>query len=124
LLGTGASSAGVADTFVQYGVFCPLFWFFLSWGIGAIYYRTLVGNNARWLFCYVGFICASHWLISQGFSAAFVPFMFFQAVPFVIFAALDPDFRAWLLGGGAATAPARKMRRPARYPVPQGAGQP
>ena len=37
LLGTGAAAGGVADTFVQYGVFCPGFWFLLSWAFGAVY---------------------------------------------------------------------------------------
>ena len=93
LLGTGAAAGGVADTFVQYGVFCPVFWFLLSWGMGAVYVRARFGNSPRWLFCYVGFICASHWLVSQSLSAAFVPCMFFQAVPLIIFAALDPAWK-------------------------------
>jgi hypothetical protein len=93
LLGTGAAAGGVADTFVQYGVLCPLFWFGLSWGMGAVYVRALMGNSPRWLFCYVGFICASHWLVSQSLSAAFVPGMFFQAVPLLVFAVLDPAYK-------------------------------
>ena len=85
LLGTGAASGGVAETFMQYGPLCPLFWFALSWGMGLVYFRALVGNNPRWLFCYIGCICATHWLVSQGFSAAFVPCMFFQIVPVAVF---------------------------------------
>jgi hypothetical protein len=90
LLGTGAAAGGVADTFVQYGILCPIFWLLLSWGMGAVYVRARYGNSPRWLFCYVGFICASHWLVSQSLSAAFVPGMFFQVVPLLVFAALDP----------------------------------
>jgi hypothetical protein len=93
LLGAGAAAGGVADTFVQYGIFCPLFWLALSWGMGTVYVRARMGNSPRWLFCYVGFICASHWLVSQGLAAAFVPGMFFQAVPFVVFLVLDPFYR-------------------------------
>jgi hypothetical protein len=93
LLGTGAADGGVADTFIQYGVLCPLFWFGLSWLIGRVYVRAQSGNNPAWLFCYVGFICASHWLVSQSFSAAFVPGMFFQAVPFVVFLLLNSSSR-------------------------------
>lgn len=92
LLGGGAAAAGVADTFVQYGVFCPLFWLLLSWGMGAVYVRARIGRSPRWLFCYVGFICASHWLVSQSLAAAFVPGMFFQAVPVIVFFLLDPPF--------------------------------
>ena len=111
LLGAGAAAGGVADTFVQYGVFCPLFWLGLSWGMGAVYVQARNGNNPRWLFCYVGFICASHWLVSQSLSAAIVPGMFFQAVPFFVFLALDrPDQR-----GNVA---ARNRRTSKRSPVP------
>ena len=93
LLGTGAADGGVADTFIQYGVFCCVFWFGLSWMIGRVYVRARSGRSPSWLFCYVGFICASHWLVSQSFSAAFVPGMFFQAVPFVVFLLLNSASR-------------------------------
>jgi hypothetical protein len=111
LLGTGAAAGGVADTFVQYGVLCPLFWFGLSWGMGAVYVRALMGNSPRWLFCYVGFICASHWLVSQSLSAAFVPGMFFQAVPLLVFAVLDPAYKRRALAN-------RKRRALAPLPAP------
>jgi hypothetical protein len=89
LLGSGASSGGVADTFVQYGILCPVFWFVLSWVFGRVYVRACIGGNPLWLFSYVGFICASHWLVSQSFSAAFVPGAFFQVVPLTVFLLLD-----------------------------------
>jgi len=111
LLGTGASSAGVADSFIQYGIFCPLFWFALSCGAGAVYAKVIHGKSPRWLFVYVGFICASHWLISQSFSAAFVPCMYFELVPVAVFVLL------WLYE--QATAPPQKIRRrPAIAPAP------
>jgi len=117
LLGAGAASGGVADTFVQYGVLCPIFWLFLSWGMGAVYLRARVGHSPRWLFCYTGFICASHWLVSQGLAAAFVPGMFFQVVPIIVFAVLDPaDQRNRL--------PGRPRRARAAYPAPKPAPQP
>lgn len=90
LLGTGAAPGGVADSFVQYGLLCPLFWFGLSWGIGWVYKRARAGNSARWLFSYVGFICATHWLVSQGFAAAFVPGMYFQVVPIIVLLLFGP----------------------------------
>jgi hypothetical protein len=116
LLGYGASSGGVADTFVQYGIFCPLFWFGLSWGIGCVYMRALRGNP-RWLFTYVGFICASHWLVSQGFAASFVPGMCFQTVPLITFFFLDrlPTRK---------TVRAQGRREPARFPTPEQVPQP
>lgn len=117
LLGTGAASGGVADTFVQYGVFCPLFWLILSWGMGAVYVRARIGDSPRWLFCYVGFICATHWLVSQGFAASFVPAMFFQAVPIIVFFLLDPAYQRNRFA-------ARNRLAPGRYPVPNPAAQP
>ena len=89
LAGSGASSAGVAESFVQYGFLCPLFWLGLSWGMGKVYVRARLGNSPRWLFCYIAFICATHWLVSQGFDAAFVPGMFFQAVAPAVFLLID-----------------------------------
>lgn len=112
LLGSGAAVGGVADAFVQFGVFCPLFWLALSWGMGIVYARARMGNGPLWLFCYVGFICASHWLVSQGFSPAFVPGMCFQAVPLVVFMLLgnDPKREAIALKG---------RRRPAHFQAPK-----
>ena len=118
LLGTGAAAGGVADTFVQYGVFCPLFWFFLSWGMGAVYVRARNANSPRWLFCYVGFICASHWLVSQSLSAAFVPCMFFEIVPIMVFVALDPA------GLQRAQSGPRRRRSPALVSVTNQPAQP
>lgn len=81
LLGFGASYAGVADTFIEYGLLCPLFWFVQSALIGLVYRLVIQTSSPWWLFCYTGFICSSHWLVSQGFSASFVPGMYFQLIP-------------------------------------------
>jgi hypothetical protein len=112
LLGSGASSGGVADTFVQYGLLCPFFWFGISWLFGAVYMKALLGLSPLWLFSYVGFLCASHWLVSQGFAASFVPGMCFQAVPLVTF---------FLLGRAPKKVPvgARYRREPERPTVPE-----
>jgi hypothetical protein len=117
LLGHGAASAGVADSFVQYGLLCPLWWFALACGLGAVYAQAIHGRRPLWMFVYIGFICASHWLISQNFAAAFVPAMYFEAVPLFVF------FLLWLYE--QATAAPQKVRhsRPAlinkpRAPLP------
>jgi len=81
LLGFGASTAGVAESFVEYGYLCPLFWFLLAFGIGFVYLKAVRSGSPWWLFSYVGFLCSTHWLISQGFAPAFVPGMYFQLVP-------------------------------------------
>jgi hypothetical protein len=108
---TGASSAGVADSFIQYGFLCPLYWFALAWAVGAVYARVIRGKSAPWLFIYVGFICASHWLISQNLAAAFVPFWFFESVPLFAFALFSLYRRA-------AAPPQKVRRRPRPAPVP------
>jgi hypothetical protein len=117
LLGGGAAAAGVADTFVQYGVFCPFFWLLLSWGMGAVYIRARIVQSPRWLFCYIGFICASHWLVSQSLAAAFVPGMFFQIVPVVVFLVLDSS-------GGRARVPLQGHRTGAPLTAPTSALSP
>ncbi|HEX4139553.1 MAG TPA: hypothetical protein VHY09_04350 [Candidatus Methylacidiphilales bacterium] len=81
LLGFGASAAGVADSFTQYGILCPLYWFALAFGLGVVYARVLRTGSPWWMFSYVGFCCSTHWLISQSFAAAFVPCMYFQLIP-------------------------------------------
>jgi hypothetical protein len=86
LLGGGAAATGVADSFVQYGFLAPLFWFAIAWIIGRVYVRAASTNNPRIQICYVGLLCASHWLISQSFSEAFVPATTYQVVPLIAFA--------------------------------------
>ncbi len=86
LLGSGAAYTGVADSFLEYGVFCPLFWFLLSALVGLVYRLAILTRSPWWMFCYAGFLCATHWLVSQSFSAAFVPGMYFQMVPLGVFA--------------------------------------
>ena len=114
LLGNGAAWSGVADSFLEYGFFCPVFWFVLGFGMGIVYAKVIHGKAPQWMCAYVGFICGSHWLISQSFSAAFVPVMYFESVPIAVFLLL------WLYR--LATKPPQKMRRPlAPSLVPHGA---
>lgn len=85
LLGGGAAATGVADSFVQYGFLAPLFWFAIAWMIGRVYVRAVVTGSPRIQISYVGLLCASHWLISQSFSEAFVPAVTYQVIPFLAF---------------------------------------
>jgi hypothetical protein len=111
LLGaSGASAAGVADSFLQYGTFCPVFWFVLGFVIALVYNKVLYTCSPWWMFSYVGILCASHWQISQSFTAAFVPGMYFQAVPLVVMAGL------WLHRG---CFPPRAAARPRPRPLPR-----
>jgi hypothetical protein len=84
LLGAGAASGGVAETFIQYGAFCPLFWALISWVAARIFVLATLADQPQWQLSYVCFIAATHWLVSQGFAAALVPGLFFQAVLFAI----------------------------------------
>lgn len=84
--GSGASNAGVADSFFQYGWIFPLFWYALGWLFARVYHKGFAANNARWSLTYVGIMCASHWLISQSLPSAAVPCLVFIVVPqFVLF---------------------------------------
>ena len=83
LIGGGAAAGGVADSYTQYGYFTPLFWFGLSWCIAKTFGSAKWGNDPRWLWAYAGIVCVSHWLISQGAAAAFVPGVVFVIVPLV-----------------------------------------
>jgi hypothetical protein len=95
LLGSGAADAGVADSFLEYGLLCPLFWFALSCGLGIVYAKVLHTRSPWWMFSYVGFLCASHWLITQSFSAAYVPGWYFQLVPLSVLASLAVYGGGW-----------------------------
>ena len=101
LMGNGAAYTGVADSFLEYGLLCPLFWFVLSFLVAIVYTQAVRSWSPWWMFCYVGFLCSSHWLVSQAFSAAFVPGMYFQLVPLSVFCLV------WLLR--QLTAPPRKI---------------
>jgi hypothetical protein len=111
LLGSGAAVAGVADSFVEYGVLCPFFWFFLSWLVGAIYLKAVRSGSPWWMFCYTGFLCSSHWLISQSFSASFVPGMYFQLIPLGVLAMVWAYRR--LSAAPRKTGPRRTLSAPA-----------
>jgi hypothetical protein len=80
----GASSAGVAEAFQQFGWLVPLFWFGLAWVVGRAYAYAYYQPTAARQTLYVGTISVTHWLVSQGFTAAFVPLMFFTVVPLVL----------------------------------------
>jgi hypothetical protein len=113
LLGAGAADAGVADSFLEYGCLCPLFWFGLSCGLGVVYAKVLCTRSPWWMFCYVGFLCSSHWLISQSFCAAYVPGWYFQLVPLAVLASI-PLYRRWFeprpkLGMGRRLQPQRAL---------------
>jgi hypothetical protein len=84
LLSGGASAGGVAESFVQYGFFCPLFWFGLSWLVARIFVRARSEGDPRWQLSYVGFLGSTHWLISQSFPASLVPCLFFVITPLCV----------------------------------------
>lgn len=85
LIGGGAAAGGVAETFLQYGYFAPFFWFGLSWVMGRVYLRARGTGDPRWIASYVSCLATTHWLVSQSFTAAFVPAMIFQGTIVVAF---------------------------------------
>lgn len=83
---TGAASGGVAETFVNLAWFTPFFWFGIGWVMGRVYLFGRRHPNRVGPMIYVGMLAGLHWLISQGFSAAFVPIAIYVAVPIGIYA--------------------------------------
>ena len=89
----GAAAGGVADCFIQYGFLSPVFWFLISLGLSKLYWAGVREGKIVWLHAYFGCICASHWLVSQGFAASFVPALVFVTVPTGIFLFLGRLYR-------------------------------
>ena len=87
--GSGASNAGVADSFFQYGWLFPFYWYCISYIFSILYTNGQKTNDPRWCLSYVGVMCASHWLISQSLSAATVPGLIFIVIP-IVSIALSP----------------------------------
>jgi hypothetical protein len=80
----GAAMAGMAESFQQFAWFAPVFWFALGWIVGRAYALAYYQPTAARITFYVGIIGVTHWQVSQGFIASFVPAMFFAALPLVL----------------------------------------
>lgn len=83
---SGAASGGVAETFVNLAWFAPMFWFAIGWVMGRAYLFGRRHPNRVGPMIYVGMLAGMHWLISQGFGAAFVPIAIYVIVPILIYA--------------------------------------
>jgi hypothetical protein len=88
----GASWGGVASVFEQYGFLSPFFWAALGYFAGHAYRRAL-SHCLRKEVTYLGFLSGAHWLVSQGFGAAFVPICIFIIPPvvFLSFVRVNPS---------------------------------
>ena len=82
--GGGAAAGGFADSFLQYGYLTPMFWLLLSYCFGRRYSAAIFNSSPHYLFTYVAILCSSHWLLSQGLAAAFVPCLIFLTIPIVV----------------------------------------
>jgi hypothetical protein len=82
----GSAYAGVGESFMDFGWTTPIFWFGLGWGFGRLYRKSLAQGLSTWVIVYIGMIAASHYLITQGFAAFFVPACIYVAIPLGIFA--------------------------------------
>lgn len=98
----GASWAGAASVFEQYGFLCPFFWGTLGYFAGRCYRHGLSRRLPQQI-TYLGFISGTHWLISQGFGAAFVPVCIFVLPPLAILRFIQ----------------VKRSVNPSRYPVPR-----
>lgn len=83
---TGAAAGGVAETFVNLAWFTPLGWAAIGWMMGRVYLFGRRHPNRVGPMIYVGMLAGLHWLISQGFGAAFVPIAIYVTVPILIYA--------------------------------------
>lgn len=83
LLGGGAAAGGVADAFVQYGFLTPLFFCLLGYLVSKAYWKGRFEGNIYAIHIYFAIVAASHWLISQGLAAAFVPLLAFAVIPYL-----------------------------------------
>lgn len=84
LLGNGASCGGFAESFVQYGLLTPFFWLLISFVFSLQFSRARYSSDPAEIVKYMALPCASLWLISQGFAAAFVPAAVFFSLPLVV----------------------------------------
>jgi uncharacterized membrane-anchored protein len=82
-MSAGASAGGVAEVFNQLSFASPLFWLAFGWAVGRVYARARRGELG-WQLVYVGIVSASHWLVSQGVAAAFVPACVYVVVPLIV----------------------------------------
>ncbi len=78
----GAAWGGAADVFEEFGFLSPLFWAALAYFVGRSYRQALSHRLPR-VMVYLGFLAGTHWLIAQGFGAAFVPICIFTIPPLV-----------------------------------------
>jgi hypothetical protein len=79
----GASWGGACDAFEEFGFLSPLFWAALGYFAGRSYHQALSHRLGKEI-TYLGFLSGSHWLVSQGFGAAFVPLCIF-IIPALVF---------------------------------------
>jgi hypothetical protein len=77
----GGATGGVANVFEQFGLLCPVFWYFFGFMTARVYRRTSTSRNDSAVLQYVGIICTLHWMIGQGFGAMFVPACYFILIP-------------------------------------------
>lgn len=78
----GSAYGGAAESFEQYGYFCPLFWAALAYFAGRSYSQAL-SHRLNKQMTYLGILAGTHWLVAQGFVPAFVPYCIFIIPPLV-----------------------------------------
>lgn len=81
----GSAMTGIAESFLDFGWLTPVFWFSLGWGFGRMYRVALTNPFSCWVIVYVGMVAASHYLVTQGFAAFFVPAMCYLVLPIMIY---------------------------------------
>ena len=84
-LTTGAAAGGVAETFQELGFAAPLFWFLFGLVAAKMFSVARDTGDLRNQASFIGLLASQHWLIAQGFAAAFIPMLIYQFVPLIAF---------------------------------------
>jgi hypothetical protein len=81
----GSALSGIGESFMDFGWFTPVFWFCLGWCFGKLYRLAIAHGFSMWAIIYIGMIAGTHYLITQGFGAFFVPACIYISMPIGMF---------------------------------------
>ena len=81
----GSAYTGIGESFTEFYWLTPLFWFVIGWCFGWLYRFAMLRPMSVWSIVYIGLIAATHYLVTQGFAAFFVPACIYVVLPVIIF---------------------------------------
>jgi len=81
----GSAITGIGESFSEFYWLTPVFWFVIGWCFGWLYRLAVLRPMSVWAIVYIGLIAATHYLVTQGFAAFFVPACIYVVLPIMIF---------------------------------------